>query len=347
MWIDSAGHVRIIIKGPQNGPIVDYRCSVEGTLSIVARAVFDEQGPAPQLAISFREATVQHLEFTNGPDDACLGPMIARIVEFVALQELRRRNTTLPLSGLLSFTLNPLGRAAALSAKSHYYRTDAGDLALGIAASMIPGGQPDFRLDAGTLRPGPSGDLVVAISEHYVNRVVANAVASLNGQRWRYDDWDELRRQDTGNEDFAVSWTARLRSASVRFENGALVFIVRAGFNATDVIGRVWVKPSAADGKLRLAIEDVALDVPGPQGIAAKVLTNAIYFLVREIAETLGQRELTVRLEDLERLGSGVIVTGALFRQGPADTTVSAQIADVRVVGDEVLVVYTADVRLP
>ena len=346
MWIDSAGHVRLVINGPQNRPIVDYRCSVEGTLSIVARAVFDDTGP-PQLAISFRDATVEHLEFTNGPDDACLAPMIARIVEFVAVEELRRHNTMLPLSGVLTFTLNPLGRAARLYPKSHYYRTDAGDLALGIAASMTPGGQPDFRIDPGPLRPGPSGDLVLAISEHYVNRVVANAVASLNGQRWRYDDWDELRRRrDTGTENFAVSWTTRLRSATVRFENGAMVFIVRAGIDSTQVIGRVTVRPSAADGKLRLAIERVALDVPGPTGIAEKVLTNVIYLLVREIAETLGRRELAVRLEEVERLGSGVIVTGALFRQGPADTIVSARIDSVRVVGDEVWVVYTADVQI-
>lgn len=319
--VDVSGHAHSQMNHKDsNEPLLDYAAALTGQMAVVIHAVVRKEGGMRRLVVTFHDAHVQHVELENLPSD--LKPILARAVAFIMEGELRRFQQDLPLTGLMRLRGSPYGALQDELLKSHFYLTDAGDLAVCVAVSMGPGDVPPEQKRPLALRKGGHDDVCLAFSIHYLNRLLGNVVAEMRGQEWRFGgSWDPRDQS-----------SLELRSMVVSADDtGMLRAVVRIGDGRTLIVGRMTLVPTVDESRLRIQVLDVEVDVPGRTGVIVKLLTNVLYALVRLVVDELAASEVRRQVEVAEDYGSGLVLDREVLHEFPEGLKISSRVRSVRV----------------
>lgn len=293
-------------------PLLHHQIDIDGTVSVVVNFDLTFTNEEHRLTITFGDAVVQNVTLKGLIDD--ITRMMETSFKFLIQEELRRHQQNVPLTGILVLSGSPQGRLEAIMLKTHFYRTEPDDSAVGLGIVFEPGAAPQTQRRPLALKRLADQDLVLSVHQDYLNRVIANALsdsapALVGGPLF---------------DDKVLKSGLQVQSIVVAVDGPKIRATVRAGWRRTDLFLQASIVPDVSGQRLSFEVVDVISDVPTWTGVLIKIALNIIAWAVLSIANSLVAGQAEKRLKVIEDQTNGFVVESTLFQKFPEGLTLKA-----------------------
>jgi hypothetical protein len=246
-----------------------------GDLSAVITCELVQSGDTFGVALNLATVGVDRARLTGISTE--VSHVLARGCSNVAAEQLKKMPPILVTAPAV-WSDRSAGQLVAAQVVSQYERTSPHDFALALALAFDPGAAALTPKAIRDIKPmGCAADLLLAVDLRFLNRLIANALASNQTlARLTPDGWQPSAPTDG------------IRSISVRDDRGRLALDVRGtGLGVPYAVSGV-VELAVVDQHLRARIVDLDLRATGWRGVLLEAVGNVLYALVRVIAAHVG-----------------------------------------------------------